>query len=180
MVFPTHVGVFPHSGDYPRICIRLPHARGGVSASWSACANPRVSSPRTWGCFSFSCSTRPLQLVFPTHVGVFLAALEAARTADGLPHARGGVSWVGALAKPLAGSSPRTWGCFFKKGLVPWNKGVFPTHVGVFPLEALGFVPAFSLPHARGGVSGPAGAKGRSQASSPRTWGCFYHVAEPV
>ena len=90
-VFPTHVGVFPATGQAGGRRVRLPHARGGVSAL-SACPFQRsglpharggvsdggvikkylqASSPRTWGCF---CQRRAEALfcdVFPTHVGVF-------------------------------------------------------------------------------------------------------------
>ncbi len=73
-------------------------------------------------------------------------------------------------------SSPRTWGCFrqFSKGDL--LEAVFPTHVGVF-LQICRDMGAFScLPHARGGVSACIALADVLVGSSPRTWGCFYHV----
>ncbi len=132
-----------------------------------------VSSPRTWGCFSYLHSTWRARRVFPTHVGVFLSIKSSSTSTRCLPHARGGVSrWVQSHRTELA-SSPRTWGCFRNHCHRSHRSRVFPTHVGVF-LETTGETPSFvCLPHARGGVStGVTGHSARPR-SSPRTWGCF-------
>ena len=50
----------------------LPHARGGVSNYTYTYALINRSSPRTWGCFSGTRHSFTLDMVFPTHVGVFL------------------------------------------------------------------------------------------------------------
>ena len=70
-VFPTHVGVFPASRARARRMRRLPHARGGVSRQERAGRGRRLSSPRTWGCFSPRFGPARTCRVFPTHVGVF-------------------------------------------------------------------------------------------------------------
>ena len=70
-VFPTHVGVFL---DFCKTLLRksrLPHARGGVSASLKPARRSSRSSPRTWGCFRQALHQKPTRSVFPTHVGVF-------------------------------------------------------------------------------------------------------------
>ena len=93
-VFPTHVGVFLSVWALPVLLLRLPHARGGVSQDQNQSQYKSQSSPRTWGCF---CSTKGFHfgnLVFPTHVGVFLVVLDGVRGWWSLPHARGGVSAV--------------------------------------------------------------------------------------
>ena len=50
-VFPTHVGVFLIDAPSGLSKFRLPHARGGVSASLLNLETCSTSSPRTWGCF---------------------------------------------------------------------------------------------------------------------------------
>ena len=156
-VFPTHVGVFPPKA-WPASCeSRLPHARGGVSARALRCAQQSGSSPRTWGCFSGCGGWRCRQVVFPTHVGVFLTACTSSACASGLPHARGGVSVVSQARAEDVESSPRTWGCFRLARFLlpaPW---VFPTHVGVFLFSDHRAASSMRLPHARGGVSHPQG-----------------------
>ena len=94
VVFPTHVGVFLRAPEKASPFPRLPHARGGVSQDQNQSQYKSQSSPRTWGCF---CSTKGFHfgnLVFPTHVGVFLVVLDGVRGWWSLPHARGGVSAV--------------------------------------------------------------------------------------
>ena len=50
---------------------------------------------------------------------------------------------------------------------------VFPTPVGVFPACGISVQAVYSLPHARGGVSGRLSLLLETVASSPRPWGCF-------
>ena len=52
-----------------------------------------MSSPRAWGCFWGSRSRGSQKSVFPTCVGVFLAALVLDVLYSSLPHVRGGVSF---------------------------------------------------------------------------------------
>ena len=70
-------------------------------------------------------------------------------------------------------SSPRTWGCFSRRGPAQDTSSVFPTHVGVFLQTYLSGFEIESLPHARGGVSEDGDGGWRRLSSSPRTWGCF-------
>ena len=53
-----------------------------------------LSSPRAWGCFWGSRSRGSQKSVFPTCVGVFLAALVLDVLYSSLPHVRGGVSSI--------------------------------------------------------------------------------------
>ena len=153
-VFPTHVGVFPRPSRTPWPTGSLPHARGGVSMRGGYYPLKFESSPRTWGCFQRGAGSPRSRTVFPTHVGVFPHQSRILSAHEGLPHARGGVSFERVYVAFSGGSSPRTWGCFYYEvhGVVIWR--VFPTHVGVFlfnmPLADM----ETRLPHARGGVSG--------------------------
>ena len=106
-------------------------------------------------------------------MGVFLTIHTFTRIHDSLPHARGGVSFLGFLNSVLHMSSPRTWGCFHADEQQVTFGIVFPTHVGVFldrPIRQHGFD---RLPHARGGVSFFTKSLLGNMLSSPRTWGCF-------
>ena len=174
MVFPTHVGVFLQCKVLPAPSIRLPHARGGVSAPKRTKKQHFLSSPRTWGCFHESLPGLRSGEVFPTHVGVFPFFGKSPKNPKSLPHARGGVSAMRRSFSAAVRSSPRTWGCFRKALTARASTLVFPTHVGVFPGYARGHFGASGLPHARGGVSMRPSCRGRSPWSSPRTWGCFY------
>ena len=172
-VFPTHVGVFLAINRGRKVCQCLPHARGGVSRLLLFQRRHGWSSPRTWGCFHARRQHASAFFVFPTHVGVFLDERPYLELIDGLPHARGGVSWGGLQAGRVISSSPRTWGCFPCILPFPALYGVFPTHVGVFLVRKSTDRPDVSLPHARGGVSKGQKQAKRQSMSSPRTWGCF-------
>ena len=131
-VFPTHVGVFLRCLHSASERPRLPHARGGVSAELRRLARENRSSPRTWGCFKGMGVADIIDVVFPTHVGVFLA-VGLDRVGDMcLPHARGGVSLKQSEQAQPSESSPRTWGCFWPRCRTERHGLVFPTHVGVF------------------------------------------------
>ena len=131
-VFPTHVGVFPRYPSSASLKVCLPHARGGVSKTKAWTYPPKMSSPRTWGCFLHGLVHGDCDAVFPTHVGVFRIFSLRGCHLVGLPHARGGVSKNQLRCSSKMLSSPRTWGCFFST--CPWRiwRHVFPTHVGVF------------------------------------------------
>ena len=132
MVFPTHVGVFPHRENQRGKDLRLPHARGGVS-TWQKYRVPcGQSSPRTWGCFYTPASSIATGDVFPTHVGVFPSNIRMASGVMRLPHARGGVSVQLERPRSFIRSSPRTWGCFQVTEECSEVPAVFPTHVGCF------------------------------------------------
>ena len=133
-VFPTHVGVFLSKEGSGAELKCLPHARGGVSPVRLQEAAPDASSPRTWGCFRLERIRDTTRKVFPTHVGVFPHPRFPMTRSTGLPHARGGVSIMGAGRGSYALSSPRTWGCFHKPNAPPTDLSVFPTHVGGQPL----------------------------------------------
>ena len=108
-----HVGVFLADKLRKAGLPGLPHARGGVSLASRQAGQEKVSSPCTWGCFPHSSIIIYRELVFPMHVGVFLADKLRKAGLPGLPHARGGVS------------SNRIW--------QSTKNRVFPMHVGVFP-----------------------------------------------
>ncbi len=111
-VFPTHVGVFLPDGTMAPDNAGLPHARGGVSATYQSGDLYFRSSPRTWGCFSLVNIVSGSVKVFPTHVGVFPSGEAAGQSRLRLPHARGGVSQSARGIRMRIRSSPRTWGCF--------------------------------------------------------------------
>ena len=134
VVFPTHVGVFLYCQFTVSHGQCLPHARGGVSGELASPDDLHLSSPRTWGCFSFFRLLIYSKTVFPTHVGVFLKCTYTKYSVQGLPHARGGVSKEDVMADAKVWSSPRTWGCFYRPCRIHTGAVVFPTHVGVFPL----------------------------------------------
>ena len=111
---------------------RLPHVGGGVSCDGVAEGTQAVSSPRMWGCFQDDEGLWYFDIVFPTYVGVFLRHSMPQQLATGLPHVCGGFSTTSAKMTSRHGSSPRMWGCFYKKMQVGICLIVFPTYVGVF------------------------------------------------
>ena len=152
-VFPTSVGVFLCPQQYYRGCYCLPHVRGGVSHRLTP--------------FQVVC------VVFPTSVGVFPAYPGRHDTGNGLPHVRGGVSTAWCNFGGMFPSSPRPWGCFYRRHVSHQLLRVFPTSVGVFLPSASYRALSDCLPHVRGGVSTRRkDAHGRNE-SSPRPWGCF-------
>ena len=153
LVFPTCVGVFLSMLYAVTLEYRLPHVRGGVSATLIQKRKNNRSSPRAWGCFTTSTSS---------------AALTA-----GLPHVRGGVSNSPGQLKPPYPSSPRAWGCFCVEGKMRRFYTVFPTCVGVFLGYGVLQSPVRCLPHVRGGVSIFFDESGQGCWSSTRAWGCF-------
>ena len=136
--------------------------------------NLSVSSPRTWGCFLKAIRLVVNDVVFPTHVGVFLYYEPDHYHHRRLPHARGGVSFVVRRAIEAGKSSPRTWGCFPTTPNGEYDHDVFPTHVGVFLSLRFSTCLQGCLPHARGGVSAVLTQQLETALSSPRTWGCFF------
>ena len=168
------MGVFLLCATSTRPSACLPHARGGVSHVDVVSLLIRRSSPRPWGCFQPTRSGRIFPCVFPTPVGVFLLHVALRTPAHSLPHARGGVSKVIMDEGALPESSPRPWGCFYRRKPQQTAYTVFPTPVGVFPMTTATTLRCSSLPHARGGVSDHQGSRGLNKRSSPRPWGCFY------
>ena len=128
---------------------------------------PREGGKRSIGRERLPDSHVPPSPMLPTESSVQV------RTIQGLPHVRGGVSFIS--AGPPCGwkSSPRAWGCFASKSMALNCEKGFPTRVGVFPDPAFreSFRPGF--PHARGGVSKCHSHPRSHLPSSPRTWGCF-------
>ena len=172
-VFPTPVGVFLKVRPSQPWLQRLPHARGGVSAACALPARYARSSPRPWGCFFSVSFPAPAARVFPTPVGVFPMSGKRLASVMGLPHARGGVSAAATASSSGFWSSPRPWGCFFRRPADASPRVVFPTPVGVFPIQARASRCSRGLPHARGGVSRLQALHLCGKASSPRPWGCF-------
>ena len=132
------------------------------------------SSPRSWGCFLSFAFVGRLAGVFPTLVGVFLKSFAVVNCRMSLPHARGGVSKRRVWTHRLMLSSPRSWGCFYRRLARSYGPSVFPTLVGVFLLLYQPGLAEYCLPHARGGVSKAKIDAGADLESSPRSWGCFY------
>ena len=111
---------------------------------------------------------------------MFLWRGESPEHRQGLPHARGGVSYSSIKMPNGQESSPRTWGCF-RLDQVRWKAiPVFPTHVGVFLTDISRACSLQRLPHARGGVSELMDDSAHKQTSSPRTWGCFHMEFERI
>jgi len=111
-VFPTRVGVFLLLSLIFFRRNSLPHACGGVSYYQTEKRRSLKSSPRVWGCFSLFFRPKFYLAVFPTRVGVFLKDEKSGAHYDRLPHACGGVSYLGIPLPYGVGSSPRVWGCF--------------------------------------------------------------------
>ncbi|SMG65754.1 conserved hypothetical protein [methanotrophic bacterial endosymbiont of Bathymodiolus sp.] len=151
----------------------LPHARGGVSRTFTFVDASHPSSPRPWGCFEEAVYASYGAPVFPTPVGVFLAVSCGSLCIFRLPHARGGVSLMRHVLSVVLSSSPRPWGCFCFSFALNIIRCVFPTPVGVFLKAAKSETFIFCLPHARGGVSGSLAPRPPRLESSPRPWGCF-------
>ena len=131
-VFPTCVGVFPVGLSAETLGCGLPHVRGGVSTLQRGAVIGEVSSPRAWGCFCLTQTSRQEKAVFPTCVGVFLWEIAERFRSVGLPHVRGGVSLQRPRSPRCRWSSPRAWGCFLPRDRKGQAFFVFPTCVGVF------------------------------------------------
>ena len=94
-VVPTPVGVFPGVSRHYFSTLCRPHARGG--------------------CFYEAGSVCKWPSVVPTPVGVFPQPSHNGQKSLGRPHARGGVSGLDFSMWEEMPSSPRPWGCFFRK-----------------------------------------------------------------
>ena len=167
------VGVFLRPCSFTCGVHRLPHARGGVSGGEIIKPHPMLSSPCSWGCFTWIAPLRRGDWVFPMLVGVFLNVEDEIVFETGLPHARGGVSLLYCYKWLLPWSSPCSWGCFLAIGKNIILAIVFPMLVGVFLLSSYKGRPRKRLPHARGGVSIGAAGDLVVSVSSPCSWGCF-------
>ena len=167
------VGVFLRPCSFTCGVHRLPHARGGVSGGEIIKPHPMLSSPCSWGCFTWIAPLRRGDWVFPMLVGVFLYLMDGKRLFIGLPHARGGVSSSRSSCVSQRSSSPCSWGCFLIREVKDLIHLVFPMLVGVFLILQL--VQSFlcGLPHARGGVSTVYTVYVVTTVSSPCSWGCF-------
>ena len=167
-VFPTPVGVFPHSGPGGAARDGLPHASGGVSLGRASETYKTKSSPRQWGCFRPAFGKHSTHHVFPTPVGVFPCSMSITPPPGRLPHASGGVSSRADTRHDPGESSPRQWGCFSYPPPSLTSGIVFPTPVGVF--LTIGFTGRMteSLPHASGGVSDSQVLHRNREESSPR------------
>ena len=149
------------------------------------CPGAVMSSPRTRGCFRRRTRRTRLREVFPAHAGVFQWGDQLHGSLEGLPRARGGVSFGQVRATCAVLSSPRTRGCFRDAGTLVTVGTVFPAHAGVFPSRPSSMPVWRCLPRARGGVSVPHRVATSSGTSSPRTRGCFHdytrrHVSRHV
>ena len=111
-VFPTHVGVFLSPLTFVSCFSGIPHSCGGVSEEMMEIAKKAMYSPLMWGCFFVFVHLKPLYLVFPTHVGVFLSTYGCNMYIRSIPHSCGGVSLVIYLDGKEIAYSPLMWGCF--------------------------------------------------------------------
>ena len=152
-VFSTHVEVFPSAFLLMASLPGFLHARGGVSICLVLTVLWKRFSPRTWRCFSIFMTMEATNVVFSTHVEVFLPFSSVKTSFKCFLHARGGVSFAKALAGQFLKFSPRTWRCF-----IYWL---------TFQTGNTGFL------HARGGVSVGVVLHGSGRLFSPRTWRCF-------
>ena len=91
-VFSTHVEVFPNRRRMCTWGLGLLHARGGVSRDMVNMGLNYASSPHTWRCFLMIALQLGTDLVFSTHVEVFLYINRLPANFESLLHARGGVS----------------------------------------------------------------------------------------
>ena len=132
-----------------------------------------ASSPHPWGCFFPGLISNQRDIVFPTPVGVFLAARSGPYGVVCLPHTRGGVSVCRVDDAYGPRSSPHPWGCFRLEARIWPAEAVFPTPVGVFPTRSWKSWRLESLPHTRGGVSIVSLDVILKAESSPHPWGCF-------
>src|SRR5690606_33119710 len=128
------------------------HARGGVPVEHLGRDGGRRSSPRAWGCTAILPVVRRRWSVVPTRVGVYRRRPAAPVSANGRPHARGGVPPAPKLWRLWPTSSPRAWGCTGGgRGLVQ-RFAVVPTRVGVYHDRHSAARRLPCRPHARGGV----------------------------
>ena len=132
-----------------------------------------VSSPRSWRCFLQFYRHGSTANVFSTLVEVFLRKYELKKAELSLLHARGGVSFGTPKMRGLTESSPRSWRCFYRRGLPLLNGRVFSTLVEVFLYTNATGRPIMGLLHARGGVSLDILVDSMIEKSSPRSWRCF-------
>jgi hypothetical protein len=103
--------------------------------------------------------------------GILPSFVALQRASVCLPHARGGVSLYLGAGTGAETSSPRPWGCFWRRRACSWRRLVFPTPVGVFLHLLRSLLRRNCLPHARGGVSSRRSIGPPSAQSSPRPWG---------
>ena len=153
--------------------------RGGVSLITHTLTGRRPTSPRAWGCFRSWQGVFPLKEDFPTCVGVFPLNVLPRYGGQRLPHVRGGVSTVNAIAFNFGRTSPRAWGCFLINCKVAYKICDFPTCVGVFPMRPDAWPLSTGLPHVRGGVSVSKNRRKSLHLTSPRAWGCFPLPSRP-
>ena len=168
-VFPAHAGVFPTTSSARCSARRLPRTRGGVPNPTAQVRQVGKSSPHTRGCSQRRTLDQAGSQVFPAHAGVFLDGVQAMKGAARLPRARGGVPFVGPVARAFNVSSLHTRGCS-PDGPEPLVQGeVFPAHAGVFPTPCDRATAASRLPRTRGGVPGRATLARESTRSSPHS-----------
>ena len=92
-------------------------------------------SPRTWRCFLLHPEQQYKVLVFSTHVEMFLTLFVKNILRRGFLHARGDVSLSELMIVFANMFSPRTWRCFLKADISPYNYEVFSTHVESYILD---------------------------------------------
>jgi hypothetical protein len=104
---------------------------------------------------------------------VFLSASKFSGLAQGLPHARGGVSTSLTAQGYFVLPSPRPWGCFLDYKRRMAMSDAFPTPVGVFLPKTYDAAARPRLPHARGGVSPALRIVGLTATAFPTPVGVF-------
>ena len=159
-VFPTQVGMFLKLNDGASKKTGFPHAGGDVSVYNRAVQSSSSFSPRRWGCFRRSSPGGGSPPVFPTQVGMFP---RTTRTTSPRPR-----------------FSPRRWGCFSDATLRRRQTVVFPTQVGMFLVYSTSITSKGGFPHAGGDVSGIVRRERTARLFSPRRWGCFLDLKNPL
>ena len=115
---------------------RFPHTRGDVPVNVGNLTVGGQFSPHAWGC-SVGTGRRKAGLdVFPTRVGMFLAAPAETPELMGFPHTRGDVPSSGIWSAIWGTFSPHAWGCSVVRHRDRVRGEVFPTRVGMFRFHA--------------------------------------------
>ena len=127
---PTLVGNTRACCRLPRMAAVHPHARGEHHPRIIKQRAVRGSSPRSWGTLRLSDLRRISSRFIPTLVGNTIHAGNIWRQASVHPHARGEHFHQAHVNKPLAGSSPRSWGTRPPDDIHKICKRFIPTLVG--------------------------------------------------
>ena len=117
-VFSTHVEMFPAQLFFPDQHAGFLHACGDVSCFPLRLYAAMQFSPRMWRCFFDLRVPHLVQLVFSTHVEMFLQYDHKYHTVERFLHACGDVSPLCSVKSVIMQFSPRMWRCFYCYGFL--------------------------------------------------------------